>query len=203
MLWADHGEGMAAHRMVTKQVSFYEETNRVPLIISGPGIQVGTCTHPVSLLDVVPTLCELCHAEGPETCDGISLANGLLHGKWPQREWIAGEWTTEWGLTLEPGRMIRSANHKYTYYLEGRGEELYDLRTDPGETRNLAGHPGSADLLQQHQKLLALQVEQTRDPFFSQEWKVDPQWRSHEPGYTNHTGHSVRSWHDWLSHLSG
>lgn len=82
--------------------------------------------------------------------------------------------------------MIRGPRYKYTRYLEGDGEELYDLANDPGEKRTLADDPACAAELARHRELLDRYVPETTDQFFSLEVKVDPRWRSHPVGYPNH-----------------
>lgn len=188
---ADHGDSMAGHWMATKHTSFYDETVRVPFAFVGPGIEGGgrAIGGLVSLLDLFPTLCDCAGIPIPVGLQGHSLLPQLA-GRIaaPEREYVAAEWHTEWGFTIEPGRMIRTPRHKYTHYLEGGGEELYDLETDPGEIRNLAGRPEHRETLEAHRELLRRQVSETCDPYFDLEWKADPRWRSHVPGYRNHSG---------------
>jgi len=191
---ADHGDGMGAHRMVTKQVSFYEETSCVPMIFTGPGI-IGknTALEPlVSLSDIMPTLCDYAGLDIPAGIYGKSIFP-YLQGKIPveEREYVASEWMTEWGHTIEPGRMIRTSDYKYTRYIENDGEELYDLVNDPGETRTLIDDPNYQKILEYHRKLLNEHVEKEQDPFFTLEYKVDKKWRSHALGYSNHVGHAA------------
>jgi len=190
--FADHGDGVASHRMVTKQVSFYEEVTRVPMIFAGPGIRDdgSALEEPlVSLLDLVPTLCEYGGLDAPEGLAGCSLLSCLTGAaNVPQRDYVVSEWHTEWGYTISPGRMIRTQGFKYTRYLEGDGEELYDLRADPGERRTLIDDPAYADVLQEHRRLLQAHVAATDDPFFTLAPKVGKRWRSHKLGYPNHVG---------------
>ena len=189
---ADHGDGMASHRMVTKQVSFIEETTRVPFMVAGPSHLVAGCSTvdaPISLLDLVPTLCDLAGIEPVSGFRGRSLRPWLAGTPTEApHPYIAAEWHTEWGFTISPGRMIRTPRHKYTRYLEGNGEELYDLVNDPGETRTLIHDPDHAAALAAHRNLLAEHMATTQDPFLSLSWEVAPRWRSHAPGYQNHRG---------------
>ena len=104
------------------------------------------------------------------------------------RRVVLAEWHTEWGTTVEPGRMLRSERYKYTVYREEDGEELFDLAEDPGETRNLAPDPGHADVLCEHRRLLAEAMAATDDDFGALSWLADPRWRSHAPGYHAHVG---------------
>lgn len=194
IFFADHGEGMAAHRRVTKHTAFGDETMRVPLFIAGVGVtsRGPANNHPlVDLLDLVPTICDAAGATCPDGLLGRSLLPWTVGETGRRRTYLPGEWHTEWGFTIEPGRMIRTDEFKYTHYLEGGkgdGEELYDLHADPGEMRNLVGHRKYADSLREHRELLEQHCEETNDPYFDLKIKVDPRWRSHPPGTEHHTG---------------
>lgn len=193
VLLSDHGDGMTSHRMVTKQVSFYDEMTNVPFIISGFGIKHQAAavndilTSPT--IDLIPTLCEFAKIAPPAGRQGISLVP-LLKGEKMRKthDYVASEWHTEWGFTIEPGRMIRSARFKYTKYIEENGEELYDMIKDPGEMENLACNLEYLKILNEHRKLLGNYIKETNDDFYSLEIKVDPRWRSHKLGYPNHEG---------------
>lgn len=196
VILADHGDGMGAHRMVTKQISFYEEMTNVPFILAGPGI--GQRQKPVGELaqvttDLLPTLCELAGIPVPAEKRGISWAPLLRGEKQEKRHpYVASEWHSEYEYIITPGRMIRSDRYKYTHYLEG-GEELYDLQTDPKETTNLANNPGFRVILLRHRALLDDYIARTGDDYRNLSVKADPRCRQHTPGYPNHTGGGVRS----------
>ncbi len=191
VLMADHGDSMCGRWMGTKHTSFYDETTKVPLIFSGPGIEGADRSVEgfVSLVDLLPTLCDYTGLEFGQKGEGCSLMPWLEDREtgFPH-SYIVSEWYTEWGFTIEPGRMVRTAGYKYMHYLEGNGEELYDLVTDPGELVNLVDSPDFEDVLDEHRAILKKHVELTDDPYFSLEWKVDERWRSHEPGYRHHRG---------------
>jgi choline-sulfatase len=195
VLMADHGDGMASHRMVTKQVSFYEETNKVPFILSGGHLPKGKNDARLgSLLDLFPTCCDLADLPIPQGLPGVSLLSHTSaaqnkdgqHGA--ERDMVIGQWHTEWGFTVSPGRMVRTKRYKYTHYLEGQGEELYDLIEDPGEKQNLARQPEMVDVLNDHRRRLKEYTQQHSDPYFQLEVQVDPRWRSHALGYQHHDG---------------
>ena len=195
VFFSDHGDGMACHRMVTKQVSFYEETTRVPLIFSGAGLSGygRLLTEPLaSLVDLLPTLCDFAGLNPPEELAGMSLAPWLRGaGKASGREYVVSEWQTEWGYTVSPGRMLRTSRYKYTSYLEGGGEELYDLDKDPSEKRNCAGDKGYRKVLLEHREMLHRHARETSDPYFGLGVQVDKRWRTHKLGYPNHEGPSA------------
>lgn len=81
VIMADHGDGMASHRMVTKHISFYDEMTNVPFIFAGPGIkqQKKPVDHLLTqpTLDLLPTLCDLAGIAVPAEKAGISLAPTL------------------------------------------------------------------------------------------------------------------------------
>lgn len=195
VLLADHGDGMASHRMVTKLVSFYEEVTNVPFIIAGPGIR--NINKPVDqlltqpTLDLLPTLCELAGIDVPQEKKGISLAPFLKGKKQVHKHpYVVSEWHTEYEEIITPGRMIRSPRYKYTHFLEDEGEELYDLKKDPGEKVNLAKDPAYASVLQEHRNMLEDYITRTNDDYLSLDIKADKCWREHKPGYPNHRGSS-------------
>jgi len=201
VFFSDHGDGMARHRMVTKHTTFYDEVTRVPWLFAGPGVTArdlarhepdadGHDQPLVSLLDLVPTLCDVAGIDPPPGLPGRSLA-GYLRGDPPPADrrhpCVVSQWHTEWGFTVEPGRMLRTQRYKYTRYREDEGEELYDLAADPGETRTLIDDPAYADVLAEHRRRFGEYLAATDDPFETLEWKADPRWRSHAPGYPHHT----------------
>ena len=194
VLMADHGEGLAAHGLVTKQVSFCEEITRVPFCFAGPSVVPAQQNAPLtSLLDLLPTLCDYAQIEAPAGW-GRSLVP-WMRGESDEASphaYIAAEWLTEWGDTIEPGRMIRTPRFKYNRYLESDGdiwgEELYDLHDDPGETRSIVDAPEFAEVTAEHRRLLQMHIEATGDNF----WDLQPQTaerpQHHAPGYHNHSG---------------
>jgi arylsulfatase A-like enzyme len=149
LLTADHGEGRGRHGHVQKWYP-YEESVKVPLIVSCPGrIAEGRCdvTHLVTGLDVMNTFCDYAGVEPPAHL-GRSL-RPLLEGKpieW--REFVASEHHIV-------GRMIRTERFKYVQYQDDPVEQLFDMKSDPWETRNLSTDAQYADVLADHRKLLA------------------------------------------------
>lgn len=197
VILADHGDGMASHRMVTKHLSFYDEMTNVPFIFAGPGIKQRK--KPVSKLltqptiDLLPTLCELANIPVPSDKAGISLAPTLRGEKQKKTHaYVASEWHTEYEYITTPGRMIRSPRYKYTHFLEGNGEELYDMKKDPGEQINLAKNPKYAAILAEHRALLDDYITRTGDDYRSLKVNADARCREHTPGYPHHRGPSVR-----------
>ena len=191
VLMADHGDSMGGHWLSTKHCTFYEETMRVPLVFSGPLVSSpGRAVSGLSsLIDLCPTLYDLAGLTPPGHLEGLSLAPWVRADRADSpHPFVTSQWHTEWGFTIEPGRMLRTDRYKYIRYLEHDGEEFYDLLEDPGETQTLIDSPDHRDQLEKHRALFATYLETTGDPFLSMEWKADPQWRAHKPGYRNHRG---------------
>ena len=135
---SDHGEMLGEHGLWQKFV-FYEPSAGVPLIFHVPGMtpQNARCATPVSLVQIVPTLLELCGLPVPSGLDGNSLAPSLRE---PGRT-LDSVVFSEHGLGgHQPGFMIRHGDYKYCYYI-GDTDELYNLRSDPKEMKNLASLP--------------------------------------------------------------
>lgn len=147
---SDHGDGNGRHSMVQKWYP-YEESVKVPLIISCPGkLKEGQIDseHLVLGTDIVPTLCDFAGCDVPPNVKGLSL-RPLLEGKKPEkwREYLV----TEHHIT---GRMVRSKDFKYVKYEGDPVEMLFDMRNDPWETKNLYDDPDYRDVLEQHRKML-------------------------------------------------
>lgn len=131
VLWSDHGWHLG-EKLITGKNSLWERSTRVPLIFAGPGISAGgRCQEPAELLDIFPTLTEICGLPMPSGLEGHSLVPQLLKADTP-REFPA--------ITTHnhDNHAIRSRDWRYIRYADG-SEELYDMRADPSEWRNLAG----------------------------------------------------------------
>ena len=139
VLWSDHGwhHGEKGHMHKT---TLWEEATRVPFIIAGPKIPIGVkCDRPVNLLDIYPTLKELCDLKTSGSFDGVSLVP-LLND--PQAAWDRPSITELSGHTA-----VRSQRWRYIRYADG-SEELYDHDADPNEWHNLAKKKKYAEVKQ-------------------------------------------------------
>lgn len=132
---SDHGENLGAHGLWHKMVAF-EESIRVPLIVSVPGAAALRSSARASLVDVAPTLAALCGVSGAWMGQDLNAAEP--HAQFAMHSPL-GDWmkTTDW-------RMIRKDRWKYVWH-NGMMDELFDRETDPGEVVNLAGRPEVAE----------------------------------------------------------
>lgn len=135
VVWGDHGWNLGEHGLWCKH-SLYETSMRVPLIIRGPGIPGGRSINALAeLLDLYPTLCDLCQIEAPGHLQGVSLA-GLLRGdSTGPRDFAIGRY--------QQGDSIRSDRFRYSEFADASGAAtarmLYDQLYDPRETMNIVG----------------------------------------------------------------
>ena len=112
--------------------SLREESTRVPLVIIAPDVTRpgGRCSRPVELIDLFPTLTELCALPDAPDQQGYSLLPLL---KDPDHPWNRPAITTQ----MPGNHSIRTEHWRYIRYANG-DEELYEHRTDRHEFHNLA-----------------------------------------------------------------
>jgi uncharacterized sulfatase len=142
VFWSDHGYNVGQHGQWMKQ-SLFEHSARVPLIISVPGITSGKASdRTVELLDIYPTLAELCGLKSPADLQGKTLVPLLKN---PASSWNRPAFTQNIRIVngqMIMGRSIRTERWRYTEWNKGKdGVELYDYTTDPDEFINLAKDP--------------------------------------------------------------
>lgn len=181
---SDHGEGLGRHMRVQKWHP-YDQSVKVPLIISCPGRVVENVVdteHLVNGVDIMSTVCEYAGIPAPPHARGRSL-KPLLSAETP--EFWSDNVYAELRFT---GRMIRTNDYKYVKFYQYSGEAekpfvladdshsqfepgkghlykenpvrlLFDMKNDPWETRNLFDDPRYADIVTSHEAILREQYE--------------------------------------------
>jgi arylsulfatase A-like enzyme len=156
---SDNGFHMGEHRLLPGKNTAYEEDIRVPMLVRGPGVPAGRVVPHMALnIDIAPTFADLAGVAVPGWVDGRSFA-GLLGGAPPPVSAWRQAFMVEHYLDLDEGaggarprpraraipelHALRASDYAYIEYATG-DRELYDLRTDPYELRNLvaAADPG-------------------------------------------------------------
>ena len=151
MLWSDHGWQLGEKQHWGKWTG-WERSTKVPMMIVPSrkmakqfSVAGSVCNEPVSLIDMFPTLMDLCEIKLTETLDGKSLVPLLDN---PGLE--TGRAVT---TMFNPGNAsLRTARWRYIQYSDGTAE-LYDLESDPNEWTNLIHSP---EHLNQKKKLIKM-----------------------------------------------
>ena len=146
VLWSDHGWHLG-EKAITGKNTLWERSTHVPLIFAGPKVAAGaTCAQPVELLDIYPTLADLCDLPQPLGLEGHSLTPQLADAS-AARAWPA--------ITTHnhDNHSVRSLDWRYIRYADG-SEELYNLREDPHEWKNVAQHGEFTSVKESHRRML-------------------------------------------------
>jgi len=173
---SDHGYHLGEHGCLWQKSSVFEESARVPLIISAPGQKAaGKPTAALAeLVDVYPTLAELCGLAAPANLPGKSLVPQMNDASLPGKGFAltqvrrggGGGGRAKGKKAIDPakatakqkskagpaflGYSLRTDRYRYTEWDGGKqGLELYDHENDPHEFTNLAKNPQHADIVKQ------------------------------------------------------
>lgn len=167
-LWGDHGFHLGEQGLWTKANNF-ELSARVPLILSVPDQkEKGAISKAfVELVDLYPTLTELCNLQAPDNLEGLSMQPLL---SMPNRPWKTAAFNqyprdyteikhNQHGDVM--GYAVRTENYRYVQWKDWKSgaileEELYDHRSDPNEMTNIAKELNQAASIYQHRKILEL-----------------------------------------------
>jgi len=174
---SDHGDCAGAHGFNQKTV-FYDESSRIPLIITWKGhTPQATCEKLVNIgVDILPTLLDAAGLEIPRELPGHSLlplALGEPIEQWRdfvvvENDMVQTGKVDGFKPTMQ-GRMVRSQGYKYCVYEYGRRREaLYDMENDPGETVNLAYDPKYREVVLAHRRMLERFGREQNDPLVAQ-----------------------------------
>lgn len=150
ILWGDHGFHLGDHTLWCKHSNF-EQATRIPLMFAGPGIVKNKMENqPVELVDVFPTLFDLCGVANSSQTDGKSLRPLLDNKKTTtlEKDYAISQYKRRKSIM---GYSIRTERYRYTEWHDNNyrsfdsykdrnviAVELYDYESDPHETKNFA-----------------------------------------------------------------
>jgi len=129
---SDNGLLMGQHRAVGRKANAYEESIGIPLIVRGPGVPAGRTDAMALTIDLAPTLLELAGVPLPESVDGRSLVP-FLRGT-PPASWRQDVLIENHGAG--PSYSLRTPEWMYNHQ-DTEEFELYDMRADPYQLKNL------------------------------------------------------------------
>ncbi len=208
---SDHGWGNGEKDYLYKN-ALWQESTRVPLILRAPGVSPKgqTCDHPVSLVDLYPTLLDLCGLpadtmknEKGRPLDGFSLKPLISDpekGKWQGPDYALTA-LYKWARYYDPAYQnysLRFKDWRYVRYENGK-EELYHSAKDEHEWNNLALDSKYSDTLKKfRKKLLSIIPESIPEkPKSDKEWK-DQYFKKNPLADTNKDG--ALSWPELNAH---
>ena len=166
VVWSDHGYHLGENGLWTKMTNF-EQGIHVPLIFRAPGRGTagGRSRALVELVDIYPTLAELCGLEAPAHVEGTSLVPLLDR---PDQSWKTGAFShyrrsADWSYDTKSqplGRSLMTERYHYVEWTLPNGErigsELYDHQSDKAETVNLASRPEQRERVAELSRQLAV-----------------------------------------------
>jgi arylsulfatase A-like enzyme/tetratricopeptide (TPR) repeat protein len=155
---SDHGESLFEHDEPTHSYGIYDSTQRIPLLMQGAGLPRGRVVDAmVRLIDVAPTVLALSGAAPLPGATGRSLRAEIEGAAGGSPAAYLETLGTQFDMGWSPLLGIRTERHKY---IRAPRPELYDLRSDPGETRNLA--EDATGLVQELEALLTTRLASGR-----------------------------------------
>lgn len=175
VLTGDHGYMLGHHGRFEKHCC-YEPAVRVPLVVRVPGVTKAGASSAalVELIDVAPTLLEACGVAVPAGVEGRGLAKVLAGKTDTHRDKVFIEYseseeaavrTDRWKLIYTTVSRKREDGYDTGKPLPGRVVQLFDLKTDPDETTNLAKKPDQAERVKELTAALADHLATTaREP---------------------------------------
>lgn len=141
VLVSDHGEAFLEHNNQGHSFTLYEEEVRSVLMIDAPGFEPRRVNEPVLLLDVAPTVRNLLGLPAPQRVVGRSLVPLMTGEETGRRSWTDRPLFAELlpdGLFPFDQKSVVVRDRKLIWWVREGRRELYDLRADPGERRDIA-----------------------------------------------------------------
>ncbi len=134
---SDHGYHLGEHDLWQK-MSLHEESTRIPLVISAPGMKRSVASGLAQQIDLYPTLVQLCGLAIPGHCQGRSLVPLLEDPAQSVHEQVY--------CFKGNGHLWRTDRWAFISYKDG-SSELYDMRNDPQQFTNLTEHEGHREVV--------------------------------------------------------
>jgi arylsulfatase A-like enzyme len=171
---SDHGNLLGAHGLLAHNVSAFEELYHIPMILRGPGLAQDQVREGiVSLADVGPTLLDLCGLEGLRTPDAKSFAALLGPNGAKASTSFNATYAEYFGARYRLTQRVLWENGWKFVFNGFDHDEMYDLKNDPQELRNLADDPAHRERADAMMAAVWRRIRDTGDKTL---------WESHWPG---------------------
>ena len=159
---SDHGEQLGDHHLLGK-IGYFDQSFRIPFVVKAPGESGGAIvSEPTESVDLMPTMLDWLGAEVPRACDGRSVMGFVrgtrpaawrteLHYEYDFRDVHYSKPETALELDMDEASLcvVQDADYKYVHFA-ALPPLFFDLRTDPGQFRNLAAEPAMAELVRDY-----------------------------------------------------
>ncbi|NND05428.1 MAG: sulfatase [Saprospiraceae bacterium] len=154
---SDHGYHLGEHDFWAK-VSLLDESSGVPLIISVPGKKPGVSHSLVELIDLYPTISDLCRLDIPSNIQGKNIA-GILDN--PTQEVRSAAFSV---APMREGFLLRDHEFAFIQYGEDaeNGTELYDIKSDPKQFTNISSYPEYAEIVETYKSKIQMKLAEIR-----------------------------------------
>lgn len=145
---SDHGDYAGNHGLWLKGPIHYEDLIRVPLIVRDPNVEPQNTRSSAlfSLVDLAPTILDICQVEPPLHMQGVSQLPSIEDPTKHRRDWCLVENRAEPEFYV---KTVVNERYKLNYFLARNEGELYDLENDPDEFINLFNSPGHREVKMQ------------------------------------------------------
>lgn len=168
---ADHGEMLFDHQLFRKVLP-YEGSTRIPMIIH-VGKNIRKCLphrseSVVELMDIMPTVLDLCGIQIPDSVDGASLKQELFEAKGIEREYVHGEHSRD---KEQSNQYIVTETDKFIWFTQTNIEQYFDLKQDPKEEHDRIDDPACQDRIA-HLRSLLIQELEGREEGYVQDGKL-------------------------------
>ncbi len=201
---SDHGEAFQSHCLTGKGSTVYDEVARIPLFITGKGIEKeGVSSAPASHIDLPPTVFEMLGVKVPEMFAGKSMLPLLTKSepvgqRYSFIEFGRYEVDHDGFGGFQPMRAVFDGRYKLSINLLSQ-DEFYDIKEDPHEINNLINSPNHYSKICELHDIILNNMNETRDPFRGYYWERRP-WRKDAADATwEYTGYTRQSVNDYES----
>ena len=183
---SDHGDMTGDHHLWRKSYA-YEASARIPMIVRLPGGPKGAVLdQPVELRDVFPTLLDGAGISPARPLDGDSMLKLARNPNAPWRSFI----DLEHNICYSPANnwsALTDGKVKYIFHALDGAEQLFDLRRDPHEKRDLSGDVEMEPVLRLWRQRLLLHLEERGEPFVVQgRLGLRPKGVAYSPSFPRH-----------------